>query len=105
MSLYDEYGFPSGSMGAINGDDTPRFMQRHPDATIKRLDKTEYQLTAGAPCRIELPSEGKLMSLVAMEAASKQIIPLSDKVTDGMLEWNVPAEGQWTVLCFMCVKD
>ena len=50
MSLYDEYGFPSGSMGAINGDDTPRFMQRHPDATIKRLDKTEYQLTAGAPC-------------------------------------------------------
>lgn len=39
MSLYDEYGFPSGSMGAINGDDTPRFMQKHPDATIKRLDK------------------------------------------------------------------
>ena len=30
MSLYDEYGFPSGSMGAINGDDTPRLMERHP---------------------------------------------------------------------------
>lgn len=105
MSLYDEYGFPSGSMGAINGDDTPRFMQRHPDATIKRLDKTEYPVTAGAPCRIELPSEGKLMSLVAMEAVSKQIIPLADKVTDGILEWNVPADGQWNVLCFMCVKD
>ena len=28
LSLYDEYGFPSGSMGAINGDDTPRFMNK-----------------------------------------------------------------------------
>ena len=26
LSLYDEYGFPSGSGGAIGGDDIPRFL-------------------------------------------------------------------------------
>lgn len=105
MSLYDEYGFPSGSMGAINGDDTPRFMQRHPEATIKRLDKFEYSVNPGETCRIELPEEGTLMSVVAMEADSKEIVVLSDKVSDGMLKWDVPVTGQWIVLCFKCVKD
>lgn len=105
MSLYDEYGFPSGSMGAINGDDTPRFMQRHPEATIKRLDKFEYPVASGELCRIELPSDGTLMSVVAMEAESKEIVVISDKVSDGILEWAAPADGQWTVLCFLCVKD
>ena len=40
ISLYDEFGFPSGSVGAFaEGDDTPRFQQKYPDLTIQRLDK------------------------------------------------------------------
>lgn len=105
MSLYDEYGFPSGSMGAINGDDTPRFMQKHPEATIKRLDKFEYPVSSGKTCRLDLPEEGRLMSLVAIESDSKKIINLSDKTSEGVLTWSVPEIGNWTVLCFMCVKD
>ena len=42
ISLYDEFGFPSGSVGAFaEGDDTPRFQQKFPDQTIERLDKSE----------------------------------------------------------------
>ena len=37
MILYDEYGFPSGSAGAINGDEIPRFKLKFPNQTIKRL--------------------------------------------------------------------
>lgn len=104
MSLYDEYGFPSGSMGAINGDGTPRFMQRHPEATIKRLDKYEYSLTAGAECDIELPHEGRLMSLVAMDSLTLEIRPLSGRIANGRIRWAPPA-GAWKLLCFTCVKD
>lgn len=41
MSLYDEYGFPSGSMGYTFGNGVARFRNNHPGMTIKRLDKTE----------------------------------------------------------------
>lgn len=105
MSLYDEYGFPSGSMGAINGDGTPRFMARHPDATIKRLDKFEYPLENGTVCTQALPNDGKLMSLVAVDENTHKIVPLSDHVKDDVLTWDVPATGRWVLMCFMCVKD
>ena len=42
ISLYDEFGFPSGSVGAFaEGDDTPASSKNIPDQTIERLDKTE----------------------------------------------------------------
>lgn len=104
MSLYDEYGFPSGSMGAINGDDTPRFMQRHPEATIKRLDKHEYALSPGKACDIALPKQGRIMALVAMDTLSLQTLPLSEGITDGHIRWTPPS-GAWKLLCFSCVKD
>ena len=104
MSLYDEYGFPSGSMGAINGDGTPRFMQRHPEATIKRLDKHEYPLATGIACDIELPREGRLMALVAMDSLTREVRPLSGRTADGRIRWTPPA-GAWKLLCFTCVTD
>ncbi|MHC4693142.1 MAG: hypothetical protein ACYS67_10410, partial [Planctomycetota bacterium] len=39
MSLYDEYGFPSGPVGAPNSSDISLFASKFPDLTIKRLDK------------------------------------------------------------------
>ena len=41
MSLYDEYGFPSGGMGLSNGDGVTRFKNAHPGMTLKRLDRHE----------------------------------------------------------------
>lgn len=105
MSLYDEYGFPSGSMGAINGDGNPRFMTLHPEATIKRLDKHEYAVTPATANRIALPAEGRLMSVVAMDTVTFEIRPLSGAVQGHTLTWTAPADGAWKVLAFVCVKD
>jgi len=41
ITLYDEYGFPSGSGGANMGDGIPRFKDKHPAATLRRLDKEQ----------------------------------------------------------------
>lgn len=104
MSIYDEYGFPSGSMGAINGDGVPRFMKKYPDATVHRLDKEEYDVQSGREFVSRLP-EGKLMAVVAMEQNTKKIISLKKFLKeDNTLSWNVPS-GAWKVLCFTCVKD
>ena len=104
MCIYDEYGFPSGSAGAMHGDGTPRFAQKHPEHTIKRLDKHERDLSGPGNCSVEIPTEGRLMSIVAMEMATKKRVDLADMVKDGKVIWSVP-QGQWKVMIFMCVKD
>ncbi|MDH4241811.1 MAG: hypothetical protein OEW48_19800, partial [Phycisphaerae bacterium] len=45
LTIYDEYGFPSGSGGANMGDGIPRFKNKYPDATLRRLDKYEDNVT------------------------------------------------------------
>lgn len=103
MSLYDEYGFPSGSMGAINGDDTPRFMKKHPDATIKRLDKVEYVVSPGEIFSQPLP-QGKLMAVLAMDTVTFKRISLRKQIQNGKVNWTIP-QGAWKVFFFVCVKD
>ena len=103
MSLYDEYGFPSGSMGAINADGIPRFMNKYPDATVKRLDKIEYNVPAGTQFRKPVPS-GKLMAAVAMDTLSGKRLSLTSYISSGELDWRAPA-GAWKVFFFVCVKD
>ncbi len=103
MSLYDEYGFPSGSMGAINADGVPRFMNKYPDATIKRLDKMEYKVAVGESFEQVVPA-GKLMSVVAMDTLTKHRISLEQYIRSGKLNWKVP-EGAWKIMFFVCVKD
>ena len=103
MSLYDEYGFPSGSMGAINADGVPRFMNKYPDATIKRLDKVEYKVAVGESFEQVVPA-GKLMSVVAMDTLTKHRISLEQYIRSGKLKWKVP-EGAWKIMFFVCVKD
>lgn len=88
VTLYDEYGFPSGSAGAINGDNTPRFMERYPDLTIKRLDKIEREVSNGETYCESLPKEGKLMGVVAMNIDTKERIDLSAKITGDTLRWT-----------------
>lgn len=104
VTLYDEYGFPSGSAGAINGDNTPRFMERYPDLTIKRLDKIEREVSNGETYCESLPKEGKLMGVVAMNIDTKERIDLSAKISGDTLRWTAP-QGSWKVMQFVCVTD
>lgn len=106
MSVYDEYGFPSGSMGAINGNGVQRFRQKHPGHTIKRLDKYEYTTKAGSAYTRRFTQTGKIMSVVAMDKNTKQVLPLGKYLSqNNTLTWDVPTEGSWTVMLFVCVED
>ena len=104
ISLYDEFGFPSGSVGAFNeGDGIPRFQLRFPQQTLERLDKKEDEISGPAFFERKVP-EGKLMGIVAMETTSMRRIDLTNRVSDGILKWKVPS-GKWKVMFFSCVTD
>jgi len=104
MYIYDEYGFPSGNAGATHGDGIPRFARKHPEHTIKRLDKYERDVTGPGNYSAEIATKGRLMSIVAMEMATKKRVDLTGMVKDGKVTWSVP-QGRWKVMTFMCVKD
>lgn len=103
MCLYDEYGFPSGGAGPHNGDGIGRFEKEFPEQTIKRLDKTEIEISGPSVCIQKVPG-GKLMAAVAMEKKSLRRLSLTDSIVNGELKWEVP-EGDWKLMFFMCVKD
>jgi len=103
MCLYDEYGFPSGSAGAMHGDGVRRFAGKHPQHTIKRLDKHEQDIAGPAAWSQEIP-EGRVMSIVAMNMDDKQRVDLTSRTKDGQVAWRVPA-GKWKIMSFTCVVD
>lgn len=106
MSIYDEYGFPSGSMGAINGSGVTTFKNNHPEHTVKRLDKTEFTASGGTTFFRKITLTGKLMSLVAWNKTSNEIVNLRQNLSpDNQLTWEVPGEGTWRVMAFQCVTD
>lgn len=105
MSLYDEYGFPSGGMGAANADGVNRFADKYPQHCIKRLDKHEYKATAGKKISLDLGPDGYRMATDAVDKYTGEVIALGPYVNkDGILEWQVPDYGDWTVMDFTLEK-
>ena len=106
MSLYDEYGFPSGSMGFSNADGVPRFRNAHPGKTIKRLDKHETKVMCGESVELDLTGlEGKLMAVAAYDSRGLEARSLRSFINEGKLVWTAPEEGCWRVMVFECVED
>jgi hypothetical protein len=96
MCLYDEFWFPSGSAGGL-------LAKHHPEALGKRLDMLATDVNGPKEFTQAVPA-GKLMGVVAMEAATKKRLDITAAVKDGALRWNVPV-GQWKVMIFTCVSD
>jgi hypothetical protein len=103
LSLYDEYGFPSGSAGSQNSSDTSLFAQRWPHLTIKRLDKHEWEVAGSARFQTNVPP-GHLSAVVAMETTTLRRLNLTQSVREGEIDWQAPP-GAWKVMAFVCVKD
>jgi hypothetical protein len=99
--IYDEYGFPSGTAGDINGDGNGRFRTRFPGHTNKRLDMAQYPVPQGKKIRLTVPSDS-LMAVVGFDSISKQRIDLKPFIKNGELRWSPPA-GHWKTLIFRCV--
>ncbi len=100
--IYDEYGFPSGTAGDINGDGVGRFKQKYPAHTNKRLDKIEYKPRPGVLFEKELPQE-QLMAAVAMDTIAHERIDLISSIASNKLKWQTPSNGHWKVMLFTCV--
>ena len=103
LTIYDEYGFPSGSGGAHMGDGIPRFKNKYPEGTLKRLDKHEEDVTGPGTYAKTIP-QGTLMSLVAMNIDTKERVDLTGKVRQGSISWSIPT-GSWKIMTFVCVLD
>jgi len=103
LTIYDEYGFPSGSGGANMGDGIPRFKNKYPEGILRRLDKNEDDITGPGAYSKPLPS-GTLMSIVAMNTDTKERVDLTGKVSQGSISWSVP-KGSWKIMTFVCVLD
>ena len=103
MSLYDEYGFPSGSAGARNSRDVSLFNEKYPELTIKRLDKHEEAVTGPTAYERAVPP-GDVMSIVGMNTKTKERVDITEKINQGVLRWSVPS-GRWNIMFFICVKD
>ena len=91
--LYDDSGFPSGSAGR-------KMKQLFPDDTLKRLDKSEEQVSGPTNYSRELPA-GTSMSAVAMNLQTGQRMDLTAAANAGRLVWQAPA-GVWKVMIFTC---
>ena len=100
--IYDEYGFPSGTAGDINGDGLGRFKKQYPEHTYKRLDKIEYKLRPNTVFNEVLPA-GKLMAAVAMDTLTFERVDLKGHIAEGRLKWQTPPDGQWKMMLFVCV--
>lgn len=89
--FYDEVGFPSGS---ANKTISSKYYR-------KELIKIEEQVSGPALYRKEIPDEGWLMAIVAMNTENFARTDLTNLVKDRWFEWNVPP-GQWKVMVFNC---
>lgn len=101
LNIYDEYGFPSGTAGDINGDGIGRFKQKYPHLTNKRLDKSEFLPPSNTIFTADV-SEHELMAVVAMDTVTYQRIDLTTSIEHGKINWEVP-DGSWKIMAFYCV--
>ncbi|WP_346854546.1 glycosyl hydrolase [uncultured Draconibacterium sp.] len=89
--FYDEVGFPSGSANKS----VPKKYYR------KELIKYEEEVSGPVSYSKEMPSEGWLMAVVAMNSQTLERIDLTPLVQNKKLIWDIPS-GQWKVMIFNC---
>lgn len=88
--LYDEYNWPSGVAGG-------KILREHPEYAEVYLDYRVEKVEMGKMVRI--PMQGKIITAVAVSESGNKIIPLKDKVSGSILEFQ-PELGNWNVVVF-----
>lgn len=88
--LYDDVDFPSGSAGGVIEKKYPQFLR-------KSLEKTEFKTTG---LYKGIVPQGKLMAAIAMDMTSKKRIDLKPFISNDLLSWQAPKEGDWHIMFF-----
>ena len=90
MCLYDEWWFPSGSVGG-------QLKEKYPEACAKRLDMEEFK-SENACFKLTLPNDGTIMAVVGY--SKKGIVDLYEFLDNSELNWIAP-DKSYKVLCFI----
>lgn len=88
--MYDDVDFPSGSADGV-------IEKKHPQFLRKSLEKTEFKTTG---LYKGIVPQGKLMAAVAMDMVTKKRIDLKPFITNNLLSWQTPKEGNWHIMFF-----
>nr|MDO8079455.1 glycosyl hydrolase [Candidatus Freyarchaeota archaeon] len=88
--LYDEYNWPSGVAGG-------RILREHPEYAELYLDYKHEKAEMGKT--VKIPVQGKPITAVAVSESGNKIIPLKDKISGSILEFQ-PELGNWNVVVF-----
>ena len=63
---------------------------------LRQLVKYDVSCTAGETIRRKVSGHGTVMSIVAVDDDTQEILDLRPFVADGMIEWKVP-NGNWNI--------
>jgi hypothetical protein len=92
--FYDEVGYPSG----IANRTTPEKFYR------KILEKEEYLITDSQEITLDIPENGVLMAIVAMNPSTLERINLISELKNNVLNWKSP-EGTWKIIVFRSITS
>lgn len=71
---------------------------------LKQLVKYDVSCTTGETVKRKISGHGTVMSVVAVDDDTQEIIDLRPFITDGMIEWKVP-DGNWNIEQYICETD
>ena len=93
--LYDDYAFPTGTVGG-------QLRLKYPQYAAKSLDMTEKDVTGPAQVELAIPT-GIYMGAVMMNRDTFELVDISDRGSAGRLVCQVP-KGNWKVMAFFLTE-
>ena len=96
MCLYDEYNFPSGTVGG-------RLSDVYPEAIAMRIQMKDWTVEGPVAAYAQPLPPGLFEAAVAMNLKTHDRIDISDRVKDNTLIYDVPA-GSWKIMVFTLEK-
>ena len=93
--LYDDYAFPTGTVGG-------QLRSKFPQYAAKSLDMTEKDVTGPARAELAIPT-GIYMGAVMMNRDTFELVDISNRGSAGRLVCQVP-KGNWKVMAFFLTE-
>ena len=94
--LYDDYAFPTGTVGG-------QLRSKFPQYAAKSLDMTEKDVTGPARAELAIPT-GIYMGAVMMNRDTFELVDISNRGSAGRLVCQVP-KGNWKVMAFFLTES
>jgi hypothetical protein len=91
MILYDDYAFPTGTVGG-------QMLSQHPEYIAKSLNMAEKDVIGPASAEVAIP-QGTYMGAVMMNRDTFELVDISDRKAQDRVICQAP-KGNWKVMVF-----